>query len=201
MTEDNLMDMTEEYLQSCLQYISEIPHLRINIHSSIQRIKDKKEVENNGKSNKGSSSSDQICSYCFSKVDLSRAEISLSKRGKKSERKLRIICHLCKKCVHESEIQFEPVTGDEDIEKDCDTIDKSNKEDCETPAAVSSNKKKKKSKRDQSAGLILPVSKTIATKSKPTLKQNPNKSKLKNLLDNQSGSSGKSNLMDFLKKI
>ena len=201
MTEDNLMDMTEEYLQSCLQYISEIPQLRINIHSSIQRIKDKKGVENHGKLNKGSCSLDQICSYCFSKVDLSRAEISLSKRGKKSERKLRIICHLCKKCVHESEIQFEPVTGDKDIEKDCDTIDKSNKEDCETPAAVSSNKKKKKSKRDHSAGLILPVSKTIATKSKPTMKQNPNKNKLKNLLDNQSGTSGKSNLMDFLKKI
>lgn len=201
MTEDNSMDMTEDYLQSCLQYISEIPQLRINIHNSIQRIQDKKGVENYGKFNKGSGSSDQICSYCFSKVDLSRAEISLSKRRKKSGRKLRIICHLCKKCVHESEIQFEPVTGDdEDIEKDCDTIDKS-KEDCETPAAVSSSKKKKKSKRDQSAGLILPVSKTIAAKSKPTIKQNQNKNKLKNLLDNQSGTSGKSNLMDFLKKI
>ena len=116
---------------------------------------------------------------------------------------MQINCHLCKKRVHESEIQFEPVTGDDDIEKVCDTIDKSDQiqKDCGTPP-VASNKKKKKSKRDNSAGLILPVSKAIATKSKPSTKQNPtNRNKLKNLLDNQSSSSGKSNLLEFLKKI
>ena len=49
-----------------------------------------------------------VCSYCFAKTDLTRGEISLSKRSRGKDRTLTVKCHVCKRLVKEdSEVQFQ----------------------------------------------------------------------------------------------
>ena len=180
--EDTCHSITEGFLTSCLDSVSSIPQMRMTVNLGLDRL---------AQARGGSRKLGETCGFCFSKTDLTRSEVTLSKMRRGGERTLTVKCHVCKRKVREdSDVQFKISVADKEIE----VSDVSVSEDVKTS-------KKKKSKRDKTAGLSIPpsISKSNPARSNP--KPAPaNKNKLKNLLANQSESS-QSNLMKFLSKI
>ena len=180
MDEDTCINITEGFLTSCLDTVSSIPQMRMTVNMGLDRV-----ARTRGDTERKLG---DACSFCFSKTDLTRAEISLSKtRG--VERTLTVKCHVCKRVVkEESDVRFQA-----SIPVKAANVPTLEPEDLKS--------KKKKSKRDKTAGLSIPpsISKPNLGRphSKPAL---ANKNKLKNLLANQS-ESPESNLMKFLSKI
>ena len=179
MGEDTCISITERFLTSCLDTVSSIPQMRMTVNMSLNRVARGRELSD-------------ACSFCFSKTDLTRAEIFLSKRSRGKERTLTVKCHVCKrKVIEDSDVQFETSVADQ-----ADDVLSLKPEE-----TLSKTSKKKKSKRDKTAGLSIPpsIAKPNPGRShpKPSL---ANKNKLKNLLANQS-ESPESNLMKFLSKI
>ena len=184
MDEDTCVNITEGFLTSCLETVSSIPQMRMTVNMSLDRVA---RVRGDSGRKLG-----DACSFCFSKTDLTRAEIALSKKNRGSERTLSVKCHLCKRLVSEDGvIQFQTSVADKaDDVLFLEPEENSNK-----------TSKKKKSKRDKTAGLSIPPSISKPTPGRPHPKPSlTNKNKLKNLLANQS-ESPESNLMKFLSKI
>ena len=184
MDEDTCINITEGFLTSCLDTVSSIPQMRMTVNMSLDRV-----ARARGDSERKLG---DACSFCFSKTDLTRAEIALSKKNRGSERTLTVKCHLCKRLVREdSDIQFQTSVADNaDEVLSLEPEENSNK-----------TSKKKKSKRDKTAGLSIPLSISKPNPGRPHPKSSlTNKNKLKNLLANQS-ESPESNLMKFLSKI
>ena len=184
MDGDTCFSITEGFLTSCLDTVSSIPQMRMTVSMSLNRI-------NRARGDLQRKLGDE-CSFCFSKTDLTRAEICLSKRSRRKERTLTVKCHVCKRKVREdSDVQFETSVADQ-----ADDV-----LSLEPEENLNKTSKKKKSKRDKTAGLSIPpsIAKPNPGRShpKPAL---ANKNKLKNLLANQS-ESPESNLMKFLSKI
>ena len=175
--------ITEGFLTSCLDSVSSIPQMRMTVNLGLDRL---------AQARGGSRKLGETCGFCFSKTYLTRSEITLSKMRRGGERTLTVKCHVCKRKVREdSDVQFKiSVAEDKEIE----VSDVSVSEDVKTS-------KKKKSKRDKTAGLSIPPSISKSNPGRSNPKPAPaNKNKLKNLLANQSESS-QSNLMKFLSKI
>ena len=181
MDEDTCINITEGFLTSCLDTVSSIPQMRMALNLGLDRVaRARGDQERKLR---------DACSFCFSRTDLIRAEISLSKRSRGKERTLTVRCHVCKRIVKEdSEVQFRVP------DKAADVSSLEPEEDLK-------KSKKKKSKRDKTAGLSIPPSISKPNPGRPHPKPAlANKNKLKNLLANQS-ESPESNLMKFLSKI
>ena len=180
--EDACHSITEGFLTSCLDSVSSIPQMRMTVNMGLDRL---------AQARGGSRKLGETCGFCFSKTDLTRSEITLSKMRRGGERTLTVKCHVCKRKVREdSDVQFKISVSDKEIE----VSDVSVSGDVKTS-------KKKKSKRDKTAGLSIPPSISKSNPGRSNPKPAPtNRNKLKNLLANQSESS-QSNLMKFLSKI
>ena len=180
MDEDTCINITEGFLTSCLDTVSSIPQMRMTLNLGLDRVA---RARGDQERKLG-----DVCSYCFAKTDLTRGEISLSKRSRGKDRTLTVKCHVCKRLVKEdSEVQFQVP------DKAADISSLELEEDLK--------KTKKKKKRDKTAGLLIPPSTSKPNPGRPHPKPAlANKNKLKNLLANQS-ESPESNLMKFLSKI
>ena len=185
MDEDTCINITEGFLTSCLDTVSSIPQMRMTLNLGLDRVS---RVRGSHERKLG-----DVCSFCFSKTDLTRAEIYLSKRSRGNERKLTVKCHVCKRSVKEdSYVQFQTSVPD------AKAVDVSTLEPEEEDLKKS---KKKMSKRDKTAGLSIPPSISKPNPGRPHSKPGlANRNKLKNMLANQS-ESPESNLMKFLSKI
>ena len=173
MTEDT--EVTARFLARCAgeAAVCATPQLRLVLRTSL------------AVSTQHSSLQQETCGRCYAGLDLARAEVTLKNSS------LRVMCHLCKKLVSEEEIQFEHPASAQPVNK---TVPVDSLEEVKVS-------KKKKSKKDKTAGLLIPpsiqkVNPTLISKRQPT-----NTNKLKNLLKTQADGSPRSHLMDFLKKI
>ena len=185
MDEDTCINITEGFLTSCLDTVSSIPQMRMTLNLGLDRVA---RARGDQERKLG-----DVCSFCFSKTDLTRAEISLSKRNRGNERTLTVKCHACKRLVkQDSDVQFQ--TSVPDVKAGDVLTLEPEEEDLK-------KSKKKKSRRDKTAGLSIPSSISKPNPGRPHSKPGlANKNKLKNLLANQS-ESPESNLMKFLSKI
>ena len=165
-------EVTARFLARCAgeAAVCATPQLRLVLRTSL------------AVSTQHSSLQQETCGRCYAGLDLARAEVTLKNSS------LRVMCHLCKKLVSEEEIQFEHPAPAQPVNK---TVPVDSLEEVKVS-------KKKKSKKDKTAGLLIPPS---IQKVNPTSRQPTNTNKLKNLLKTQVGGSPKSHLMDFLKKI
>ena len=178
----NDAETTKQFLSECLKIMPTLPQLRLTLNESKYKV-DSLDEENIVKKSK---SDILTCDYCYSNIDITRADIKEVKT--KKNRVLKVKCHLCKKIVSEQRFNFVKV---EEVSPVVETAPKQEE--------IVVIKKKKKSKSDKTAGLIIPpaLSKKHISHPKSQMK---NTSKLKSLLNSSDGPS-KSNLMDFLNKM
>ena len=179
MTEDT--EVTARFLARCAgeAAVSATPQLRLVLHTSLAATQ------------RSSLQQEETCSRCYAGLDLARAEVTLTTSRRTKSSSLRVMCHLCKKMVSEEEIMFEQPAPSQPVNK---TVQVDSLEEVKLS-------KKKKSKKDKTAGLLIPPS---IQKANPTLvskRQSTNTNKLKNLLKSQADGSPKTHLMDFLKQI
>ena len=121
------------------------------------------------------------CSFCFSQLDLARADITLMTRKKLETVEVR--CQRCHNLCRSS-----PVTKVQLEKKKADVEENS------TP--IKTELKKNRSKKDKNAGIVRKSSTSLQTSKPPAV----NRDKLK-LLMSKDETSGRSRLQDFLKQL
>ena len=178
MTEDT--EVTARFLARCAgeAAVCATPQLRLVLRTSLAATQH-------------SSLQQETCGRCYAGLDLARAEVTPTTSTRTKNSSLRVMCHLCKKLVSEEEIQFEHPAPAQPVNK---TVPVDSLEEVKVS-------KKKKSKKDKTAGLLIPPSIQKVNPTSISKRQPTNTNKLKNLLKTQADGSPKSHLMDFLKKI
>ena len=170
------VDLTHQFLQSSLSRLPEIPQLRLHVNSTVSDIETKFNIK---KKRTPSYRTAAPCNNCYTSVDLNRAKVRLNVSRSKT---LNIECHLCQKLVSEQDIVF---SREEETRHE---------EQRDGPLLPS---RKKKSKRDRTAGLTIPPA--LHSKSN-TKKTGTSRDKLQLLLAGDYASN-KSSLKDFLQTI
>lgn len=158
------------HILSCKSAMPCLPQLRLSLNSAANRI-----VMVNRLDKKDDA---DVCGFCFTEIDVSKAKMELIKVKKSKCEILQISCHMCHKVCQTKEIEQIPERSAEP-DQTCHTNVASSKD--------ASSKKKKKRRKDDNAGLTIPIAKThSAAISKPPdkslMKTSFSKDKLKLLM-------------------
>ena len=187
----DISHLTQRHLNACLTTVSSVPaQMRLNVYSSLLKLGSSDRLNNK-----------KICSYCYSRVDLSRADVSLNKvRKKKTSKQLVVKCHFCGKIISDETVDFSNITKkpNDDVDKKPVMTEKRKLE--------GEDQKPTKKKRVKNAGLIIPASMSKSDPSKviestKQVKYQPDKKKLKYLLNKEKGAPRKGGLAEFLNKL
>ena len=168
------LELTDQFLRSSLGHVNNVPQLRLHLRTTLKTIE-----RTQKKTAKFDQETTVTCSYCYSSGDLNRDDFSLENVSK-SQVSLNTKCHLCKK-VSEQKIVF----SKPELKVHCEA------------ASIKPSSKKKKNKKDLTAGLIIPSSLGPPLKKKTS----GNKDKLKHLLADTERIKKKTSLQDFLQNI
>ena len=172
------LELTDQFLRSSLGFVNGVPQLRLHLNTTLKTID-----RTQKKTAKFDQETSGTCSYCYSSGDLNTDEFSLENVSK-SQVSLNRKCHLCKR-VSEQKIVFSKLPKPE------------LKVHCETESKKPSSKKKK-NKKDLTAGLTIPTSLSTPLKKRTS----GNKDKLKHLLAKDSERiKKKTSLQDFLQNV
>jgi hypothetical protein len=196
MEGDSTSHLNSAYLSCSLALSPLPPQLRLSLNCALSRIQQS--------SRESPSPAGDSCPFCFSSLDLTRANMETVSLKKSRDRLLKISCHLCKKTCKTRVV--EPSKEAIPLNTVSSSID------CRISDSVS---KKKKKKKDLNAGLN--ISSSSAKHSKPVLPKNStsvqtkpvktsgltkssmSKEKLKLLMGDNTPK--RSVLQDFLKKL